>query len=117
MPPYRPRPAAPRPGRRRTRRGRRGRRDGSSTWGGACGARGAGRPDAGGGGEDTPRRVTAAPVRRPLAGAWWAVLIPRMVERIRTRFLVVGSGVAGLHTAWRAAESGEVYVLTKASLF
>jgi len=40
-----------------------------------------------------------------------------MVERIRTRFLVVGSGVAGLHTAWRAAESGEVHVLTKASLF
>ncbi|HEX5582040.1 MAG TPA: L-aspartate oxidase [Gemmatimonadaceae bacterium] len=40
-----------------------------------------------------------------------------MVERIRTRFLVVGSGVAGLHTAWRASESGEVYVLTKRSLF
>lgn len=40
-----------------------------------------------------------------------------MVERIRTRFLVVGSGVAGLHTAWRAAEGGEVFVLTKRSLF
>ena len=26
-----------------------------------------------------------------------------MAERIRTRFLVVGSGVAGLHTAWRAS--------------
>ncbi|HZS62090.1 MAG TPA: FAD-dependent oxidoreductase, partial [Gemmatimonadaceae bacterium] len=35
----------------------------------------------------------------------------------RTRYLVVGSGVAGLHTAWRAAERGEVIVLTKRSLF
>lgn len=40
-----------------------------------------------------------------------------MVQRIRTRFLVVGSGVAGLHTAWRASAHGEVYVLTKRSLF
>src|SRR5919202_4119539 len=40
-----------------------------------------------------------------------------MVDRIRTRFLVVGSGVAGLHTAWRASESGDVIVLTKRSLF
>src|SRR5215212_3569864 len=40
-----------------------------------------------------------------------------MPERIRTRFLVVGSGVAGLHTAWRASESGDVVVLTKRSLF
>jgi L-aspartate oxidase len=40
-----------------------------------------------------------------------------MPERIRTRFLVVGSGVAGLHTAWRAAEQGEVVVTTKRSLF
>lgn len=39
------------------------------------------------------------------------------MERIRTRFLVVGSGVAGLHTAWRASESGGVVVLTKRSLF
>ena len=39
------------------------------------------------------------------------------MERIRTRFLVVGSGVAGLHTAWRASESAEVLVLTKRSLF
>ena len=39
------------------------------------------------------------------------------MERIRTRFLVVGSGVAGLHTAWRAAQSDEVLVLTKRSLF
>ncbi|MGI8617487.1 MAG: L-aspartate oxidase [Gemmatimonadaceae bacterium] len=40
------------------------------------------------------------------------------VDRIRTRFLVVGSGVAGLHAAWRAAEEGdgEVMVLTKRSL-
>ena len=39
------------------------------------------------------------------------------VERIRTRFLVVGSGVAGLHTAWRASEHGNVLLLTKRSLF
>ena len=38
-------------------------------------------------------------------------------ERHRTRFLVIGSGVAGLHTAWRAAEGGHVTVLTKRSLF
>src|SRR5437773_2478566 len=40
-----------------------------------------------------------------------------MVERLRTRFLVVGSGVAGLHTAWRASQHGEVLLLTKRSLF
>src|SRR3954470_13701966 len=40
-----------------------------------------------------------------------------MAERLRTRFLVVGSGVAGLHTAWRASEHGDVLVLTKRSLF
>src|SRR5512141_2161473 len=40
-----------------------------------------------------------------------------MPERIRTRFLVVGSGVAGLHAAWRASEHGDVMVLTKRSLF
>ena len=40
-----------------------------------------------------------------------------MSSRIRTRFLVVGSGVAGLHTAWRASELGDVTVLTKRSLF
>ena len=39
------------------------------------------------------------------------------VERVRTRFLVVGSGVAGLHSAWRAAASSDVVVLTKMSLF
>jgi L-aspartate oxidase len=40
-----------------------------------------------------------------------------MIERLRTRFLVVGSGVAGLHTAWRASDEGDVMVLTKRSLF
>jgi L-aspartate oxidase len=40
-----------------------------------------------------------------------------MPERVRTRFLVVGSGIAGLHTAWRAAEDGDVTLLTKRSLF
>jgi L-aspartate oxidase len=39
-----------------------------------------------------------------------------MTERIRTRFLVLGTGVAGLHTAWRASEAGPVVVLTKLSL-
>ena len=39
------------------------------------------------------------------------------VKRIRARFLVVGSGVAGLHTAWRASEHGSVLLLTKKSLF
>ncbi len=40
-----------------------------------------------------------------------------MTDRIRTRFLVLGSGVAGLHTAWRASGHGSVMVLTKRSLF
>lgn len=44
-------------------------------------------------------------------------MIAGMVQRIRTRFLVVGSGVAGLHTAWRAAQDGPVVLLTKRSLF
>jgi L-aspartate oxidase len=39
------------------------------------------------------------------------------VKRLRTRFLVVGSGVAGLHAAWRASEHGNVLMLTKRSLF
>src|ERR671934_1429848 len=43
--------------------------------------------------------------------------ISEMADRIRTRFLVVGSGVAGLHTAWRASADGEVMVVTKRSLF
>src|SRR5512132_1803270 len=38
-------------------------------------------------------------------------------ERVRTRFLVVGSGIAGLHTAWRASQHGDVLLLTKRSLF
>src|SRR5262249_58679576 len=38
-------------------------------------------------------------------------------DRIRARFLVVGSGVAGLHTAWRASQHGDVLLLTKRSLF
>ena len=39
-----------------------------------------------------------------------------MADRLRTRFVVIGSGVAGLHTAWRAADHGEVVVLTKRTL-
>src|SRR5437868_1179679 len=39
------------------------------------------------------------------------------VSRMRTRVVVVGSGVAGLHTAWRAAQSVDVMLLTKRSLF
>ena len=40
-----------------------------------------------------------------------------MPDQIRTRFLVIGSGVAGLHTAWRASGYGPVIVVTKRSLF
>src|SRR5256885_13748836 len=40
-----------------------------------------------------------------------------MSEGVRTRFLVVGSGVAGLHTAWRASQHGDVWLLPKRSLF
>ena len=40
-----------------------------------------------------------------------------MTERIRTRFFVIGSGVAGLHTAWRASDHGDVVVATKRTLF
>jgi L-aspartate oxidase len=40
-----------------------------------------------------------------------------MIDRTRIRFLVVGSGVAGLHTAWRASQHGDVLLLTKRSLF
>ena len=40
-----------------------------------------------------------------------------MPDRLRTRALVVGSGVAGLHTAWRASQHGDVLLLTKRSLF
>src|ERR1044071_1429511 len=40
-----------------------------------------------------------------------------MPEHVRSRFLVVGSGVAGLHTARRASEFGDVLLLTKRSLF
>src|SRR5436190_5784253 len=40
-----------------------------------------------------------------------------MTDRIRTRFLVGGSGVAGLHAAWRGSERGPVLLLTKKSLF
>ena len=40
-----------------------------------------------------------------------------MADRLHTRFLVVGSGIAGLHAAWRASEHGDVLLLTKRSLF
>jgi L-aspartate oxidase len=40
-----------------------------------------------------------------------------MVDRIRARFLVVGSGVAGLHAAWRASQHGQVLLVTKRTLF
>ena len=38
------------------------------------------------------------------------------MERIVTRVLVIGSGVAGLHTAWRSAEQGAVLLMTKRTL-
>src|SRR2546430_3693325 len=40
-----------------------------------------------------------------------------MTDRLRTRVLVVGSAVGGLHTAWRASEQDDVLLLTKRSLF
>jgi L-aspartate oxidase len=40
-----------------------------------------------------------------------------LASLLRTRFLVVGSGVAGLHTAWRASQHGDVLVATKRTLF
>jgi L-aspartate oxidase len=40
-----------------------------------------------------------------------------MPSLLRTRFLVVGSGVAGLHTAWRVSVGADVMLLTKRSLF
>ena len=40
-----------------------------------------------------------------------------MTDRIRTRFLIIGSGVAGLHTAWRASQTDDVLIVTKRSLF
>src|SRR5213595_754023 len=40
-----------------------------------------------------------------------------MPDRLTTRFLVVGSGIAGLHTAWRASQHGDVVLVTKLSLF
>lgn len=46
-----------------------------------------------------------SPPREPLASL------------LKTRFLVIGSGVAGLHTAWRAAQRDDVLVLTKRTLF
>ena len=39
-----------------------------------------------------------------------------MVQRLTTRVLVVGSGVAGLFTAWRCAEQGPVLLMTKRTL-
>ena len=38
------------------------------------------------------------------------------VERLRTRIIVIGSGVAGLFTAWRCAEQGPVLLMTKRTL-
>ena len=39
-----------------------------------------------------------------------------MTERLRTRVLVIGSGIAGLQTAWGAADHGDVVVLTTRTL-
>ncbi|MDZ7592520.1 MAG: L-aspartate oxidase [Rubrivivax sp.] len=39
-----------------------------------------------------------------------------MPERLRTRVLVIGSGIAGLQTAWRSSDHGDVVVLTKRTL-
>lgn len=39
-----------------------------------------------------------------------------MSDRLRTRFVVIGSGIAGLQAAWRAADHGDVVVVTKLTL-
>ncbi len=39
-----------------------------------------------------------------------------MPERLRVRVLVIGSGIAGLQTAWRTSDHGDVVVLTKRTL-
>ncbi|MBX7118736.1 MAG: L-aspartate oxidase [Gemmatimonadaceae bacterium] len=39
-----------------------------------------------------------------------------MPDRLRTRVLVIGSGIAGLQTAWRASDHGDVVVMTKRTL-
>jgi len=39
-----------------------------------------------------------------------------MPERIRTRVLVIGSGIAGLQSAWRASDHADVVVMTKRTL-
>src|SRR5690349_21938493 len=49
---------------------------------------------------DKPQFTTRSP-----AGLIYRMSSP---EQIRTRFLVVGSGIAGLHTAWRASQHGDV---------
>lgn len=40
----------------------------------------------------------------------------QMPQRIRTRVVVIGSGIAGLQTAWRASDHGDVHVLTKRTM-
>src|SRR4030095_11629148 len=40
-----------------------------------------------------------------------------MTDRIRPACLISGSGVAGLHTAWRASQTDDVLIVTKRSLF
>jgi L-aspartate oxidase len=68
------------------------------------------------------RQPAAAPVpARDVAEPAATISQSHTPERIRTRVLVIGSGIAGLHTAWRAAEHcierGDVVLLTKRSLF
>ena len=52
----------------------------------------------------------------PLAARARGPFITCMPERLRTRILVIGSGIAGLQTAWRASDHGDVVVLTKRTL-
>jgi L-aspartate oxidase len=44
------------------------------------------------------------------------LILQDMSDRIRTRLLGIGSGIAGLQTAWRASDHGDVHVLTKRTL-
>ncbi len=67
-----------------------------------------------------PRSTALTSSVRDLGEAALESSQPPLPIRIHARVLVIGSGVAGLHTAWRAAEQcdnpGDVILLTKQSL-
>ena len=67
-----------------------------------------------------PGSSALSPSARDLAQAAHESSHSPLPNRLHARVLVIGSGVAGLHTAWRAAEQfdspGDVILLTKQSL-